>query len=155
MNDQILYTSFLLHFLEALSRIGYLYTQDIMWMLQSEKNIQTQMESVQDVLDDYKKKLTQLHDSIPIAQAQANIGAVIAFIEKNEKIIGSIKKLNPPGPRITTTMSSRLPHQEEVDRLVELKADEERFMQEVEKSYAEERITVYEISSLLKADKLA
>ena len=28
-------------------------------------------------------------------------------------------------------------------------------MQEVEKSYAEGRITVYEISSLLKADKLA
>jgi len=154
MNDQKPYTSFLLHFLEALSRIGYLNTHDI-GMIQREQDIKSQMKSVQHVLDDYRNKLTQLHDSIPIVQAQANLDIVIEFIEKNNEIIESIKKLEPPGPRITTTMSSRLPHQEEVDRLVDLKADEERFMQEVEKSYAEERITVYEISSLPKADKLA
>ena len=154
MNDQKPYTSFLLHFLEALSRICYLNTHGI-GIIQREQDIKSQMASVQYILDDYKKKLTQLRDNIPIAQAQAKIDIVIEFIEKNKEIIGSIRKLEPPGPRITTKMSSRLPHQEEVDRLAALKADEERFMQEVEKSYAEERITVYEISSLLKDYKLA
>jgi len=149
MNHQKPYASFLLNFLESLSRIGYLNTHDI-GIIQREQDIKSQLGSVQYILNDYKKKLTRLRDEIPIAQVQANIDTVIAFIEKNKEIIESTKRLESPGLGITTTMSSKLHHQEEVDRLAAIKADKGQFMREVEKSYADGKITVYEISSLLK-----
>ena len=150
MNDQKPYTSFLLYFLEALSHFGYLNTPDIMWMIQSEKDIKSQMESVLYILDDYIKKLTQLRENVPISQAQDNIDIVISFIEKNKEIIESAKKLKSLGPGIKTTMSSFNPRQEEIDRLAGLKTDKERFLPEAEKSYAEEKITVAEISRLFE-----
>jgi len=141
------YLKFILRFLGALSSNGYINTH-LLSAIRDKKCVLGSEGLVIHILDSLEKELEKAYEYIPLECVKKNIKMVIDFIEVNKRIINSETRLNNSKPRISTTVSSKYTHQEEYDRLLLVK-DCDGFLEEIEKSYGEGKISVYEINDLL------
>ena len=82
---------------------------------------------------------------------------IIRFVKKNQEMIQCKTTAPKRGPSVSTKMSSRWAHQEEVDRLKKLQKEgiQEQFDSELEKSYQEGKLYLPELKAVLHYDDMA
>lgn len=150
MNNDKIYKRFLIKYLRVLSALGYIDTYAIDYFSPDTDNIDIQMTS--SGLDVFKRKLEELKRNIgtTVNQIKNDIETIIQFIEKNKEIINISEPLNrPKSPIVSTTSTTKFIHQDEFDRLLSIQ-DNKKFLQELDKSYSDSKISAYEVQELLK-----
>lgn len=151
MNKQKSYKLFLKNYLQAISSLRYAYTPEL-WMLDVPEEVTLGSNEVEFVIKEIRSKITKMRDKIDIEVIRLELVSIITFLNKNIEIINSEQALMAKGPKIHTEISSKFVHQQELDRLTELKrtVDKEQFMKELEQSYTRGCITAYEVYCLLE-----
>ena len=147
MNKQKNYKSFLIKYLRALSRLIYMDTHEL-WMIEDGEGEIKNIEIICDMLDRMKKKLISLKNSIPISKISIELLTIISFIDKNIEIITNPTDVEFEESPVKVNYNTRFVNQEEYDRLKALPRDEE-FLSEIEKSYENDLIGVYEVNKLM------
>lgn len=150
MNNDKIYKRFLIKYLRVLSTLGYVDTYDIDYFSPDTDNIDIQMTLLG--LDVFKRKLEELKRNIgtTVNQIKSDIETIIQFIEKNREIINTFESLNRhKSPIISTTSATKFIHQDEFDKLLSIQ-DNTKFLQNLDKSYSDSKISAHEVQELLK-----
>lgn len=106
------YKDFLVKYLNALSRLGFVDTHILYWL---DNSPITKDKRLAFVFGTLKKDLKKLRDAMSIDKMKADVEMMIEFVEKNREIINHPKELQEPkynGIEIKMTDSS--PHVEEI-----------------------------------------
>ncbi len=148
-NNEKYYLEFLQKYLEALSSLGYISTEEL-FSLNKANSVKDCKEVLPDVFQAITEKLTRLK-ATPVPQLQRDIDVILAFIQKNQEIISYNEPFQEPS-RYHTSYESKRSHQEEYDRLLVLKGKPE-FLTMVEESYQAEKISPYEMMELTKSEE--
>ncbi|GIO36521.1 hypothetical protein J41TS12_13820 [Paenibacillus antibioticophila] len=151
MNKEMGYRRFLKRFLEALSVLGFANTLEL-WRLDSPNEVALQERDVEDATKYIRIDLLKMQSEIGIEVIKEDLATIVEFINKNIEIVKCEQILATNEPRMSSTMSSKFIHQEEVDRLSELyqNAGKDLFIKELVESYKNNRISAYEVNELVK-----
>jgi len=151
MNFENSYKHFLKNYLGALTSLGYVNTSEL-WMLDVPDEVAIEANHMEEAIMLIARNITNIRDLVVIEMIKTELDTITAFIDKNLEIIKCEPAQEMKEPKFNTSISSRFVHQEEYDRLNALKrtVDKDQFMKELEISYRSQRISVYEIGSLLK-----
>jgi len=148
MNDQTCYRYFLKNYLRALSSLGYMNTS-VLWRMESGGDGILHKEIVIEMLNGMRQELEELKEQIPVPCVQKDLDIIIEFIMKNICIINAPLSLSKSKAAIKTKISSRWPHQDEIDKLKSLNLSEEKLLREIAVLYQEGKLGAAEIKSLL------
>lgn len=151
MNMQKSYKLFLKNYLQALSYLGYADTPGL-WMLDVPEDVTLRATEVEIVIEGIRRTITKMREKIDIQVIRMELDLIITFMNKNIEIVNSAQALMAKEPKIHSEVSSKFIHQQEFDRLAELKrtVDKEQFMKELKQSYTRGCITAYEVHCLLE-----
>lgn len=149
MNNKKSYKYFLKNYLQALSSLQYVDTEELS-VLEDKDDDMLDEKFIQDmVLKQIKDKMEEQKKLITINSIQRDIDTIIAFIQKNHDIIGNPKNLEYKNINHETKIKKSYIHQTEYDRLKNLDLSEEDYLQEVEESYKAGKIGTHEIINLI------
>ncbi|MDY3918466.1 MAG: hypothetical protein SOZ59_05610 [Candidatus Limivivens sp.] len=144
LNAHRSYRTFLDEYLTAFSSLGYVNTEEVWSIRNLDGGEELDPERVRkSVLEPLRKKLAVLKKKIPIEPIKKEIELLLDFLEQNEKLMKAGRKLPIPETNFQSRMESRLPNQQEADRLREV--EEEAFPKEAQEAYDKGAITAYEI----------
>lgn len=153
------YRLFLKRYLQALSRLQYIYAYEAEGLelggdggIGDEYAEFVQKGVVEAIARRLKKEAERL-DKLPALQEDVQI--ILRFLHKNAEIIACEKTCSAPEPDIRVETSSRFIHQEELERLRDLDfaEGEEGRWTEMDKSYQEEKIGMQELLELVRDKK--
>lgn len=157
------YRTFFARYMGAICNLGYCKRMES-WMFELPLPKESELsdaavlkdltEAAQESLGCLHRELTELRRtekepySLPYVQEEYDI--LLAFVEKNQELLGTKTMLPKREPRVTTQFHSRWVHQSEVDRLREVKlSDPKRFDREVQESYQSGKIYMQELAAVL------
>ena len=132
------YKDFLVKYLRALSRLGFVDTQILFWL---EDSPVAKNEQITLVFDTIKEDLKKLQDSMPVDEMRADVDIIIDFIEKNRSIISQPNELQEPkynGVNFAVTETS--PHIEEIVEKLK-NTSSEKVSKLIEELYGDERFS--------------
>lgn len=141
------YKDFLVKYLNALSRLGFVDTHILYWL---DNSPITKDKRLAFVFGTLKKDLKKLRDAMSIDKMKADVEMMIEFVEKNREIINHPKELQEPkynGIEIKMTDSS--PHVEEIVEKLKNTPSEDASMF-IEKLYSDEKYSPAEIMDALE-----
>ncbi len=147
MSDDKIYINFLVKYIRALSTLKYINTHEVDCIIKNK-------ELTLKILHDFERKLNKLKgDTRIVPQISNEINTIIRFIAKNEEIIQHTTPLiRNNEPHISTSFSTKYPHQDEFNRLLTIK-DPIEFEKQINESYSLNKISVYEVQVLIKKYK--
>lgn len=106
------YKEFLLKYLEALSRLGFVDTRVLFWL---EDSPVANNEQVTLVFNTLKEDLKKLQDRMPVDKMKDDVELIIEFIEKNREIINHSNELHEPKHKgFNLEMTESSPHVDEI-----------------------------------------
>lgn len=151
MNSEKSYRRFLKKYLRAISSLGYVDTHEL-WKLDMPDETPLELNDINDAVRYIRQDITKMKQRVDIKKVQMDLDILIKFIDTNIDIAKSDKNLKTQVPKIHSKMSTRYTHQEEYDRLDELKQtlENEEFKKVLEKSYRDGFLCAYEVDRLLE-----
>lgn len=150
MNKSLTYRNFLQAYIGAMSGLSYIETFDEVDFLRAFPDFNGIEEFVFDPL---RKKLEKLKENLSFSkEVSVNINMMIKFIEKNA-VICSMEKVAPKAPdtpRVKSTVTSKLQHQDVVDKILKECKDEDSLKESMVKEYEAGKLTPYEMDKAMK-----
>lgn len=141
------YKDFLLKYLHALSRLGFVDTRVLFWL---EDSPVAKNEQITLVFDELKEELKKLRDGISIDKMKKDVGVMMKFLEKNWEIINhpnDLREQKHSGIEIRMTDTS--PHVDEiVEKLKNMPS--ENVSKAIEELYDNEKYSPAEIMDALE-----
>lgn len=148
LNSHKAYFIFLDHFLSAFSSLGFVDTEEV-WIIRNSDSKQINIERIENfVFKGLEEKLKKLRNKIQLENVRDDIDILMNFLDKNQKLIHAEAEFSRPELHVKTSMSSRTKNQDIVDYLNQSKKDDGMFREEVEKLYEDGNLTAYEIAKL-------
>ena len=151
MNNKKSYKYFLKNYLQALSSLQYVDTEELSVLEDKDDDILDEKIIQEMVLKQIKDKMEEQKKLITINSIQRDIDTIITFIQKNHDIIGNPKNLEYKNINHETKIKKSYIHQTEYDRLKNLDLSEVDYLQEVEESYKAGKIGTHEIINLISS----
>lgn len=149
LNSHKSYRTFLNNYLSALSGLGYINTEEVWYMRNTDAKAGLDASSVTTyVFEPLETKLLKLKQMIVIPRITDEIALLLQFIEKNKELMKAEKEFERPETKFKTSTESRMKNQETMDSLNELKMDDREFAEKVWDYYERGEITAYEITKL-------
>ncbi|HDK7155280.1 TPA: hypothetical protein PTV43_000383 [Clostridium botulinum] len=153
INSEKSFSDFLKKYIGALTNRGYINTNTYHYIngnnIIEGKEKFIILEELKSIMKEINKLKNKICNDFQIKQLEEDLHIIVKFVEK---MIELIKYEDPVISKskniIETSFSSRLPNQDEFERLKALKKNN-NFNQEVEKSYLEGKIIPYEINKLI------
>jgi KAP family P-loop domain len=149
------FTEFLNKYIHALTNLGYIHSYKYFYDFKDFiGNQEYLLRRLGDLLQDFEN-IKSRHEQVRLNSTIEELDVIILFVQKIIEILKSEEKIRVENrPFINTEITSRKINQEEFDRLkqlIESEADDK--IEEIEASYKQKKITLYEVDELLKNKK--
>lgn len=152
MNEQVGFMRFIKQYMSAIWYLGYSDSYLLESWRYENRNLtdETEKKRMIDQLDEVKKALAEeKKEDLPDIFCE-ELDVICQFVTKCQQLLGTEISVEPRRLRVTTKMSSVNLHQEEFERLNQIKErDPEHFCQELDQSYRGSKINPRELRELL------
>ena len=151
LNTNKSYQEFLKEYLSAMSRHGYINTEEVAFLRNNVLNLPEDVSSVEkDILDPFQQKLERLKEIILVPSMKEEVELLIQFIEHNKKLISAFPGHERCRVRIKTKFESVRTNKKVYNRLETEEMTDEDFAKEVEMAYNNCDLTMHEAEMLFE-----
>lgn len=148
MNDTKSYRSFFISYTEAFSNLGYINTRELNYISEDVLH-KFDVEFVKkEVIQKFIQDFNELYKRIPLEQAKKEILLMIAFLEKNIKLIEAEKTLEEFKGGIKSEMSMELSTDKIIKELKEKNLTEKQLLETLKEGYEKGKYSAHEVATV-------
>ena len=148
MNDTKSYRSFFISYTEAFSNLGYINTRELNYISEDVLH-KFDVEFVKkEVIQKFIQEFNELYKRIPLEQAKKEILLMIAFLEKNIKLIEAENTLEEFKGGIKSEMSMELSTDKIIKELKEKNLTEKQLLETLKEGYEKGKYSAHEVATV-------
>lgn len=148
MNDTKSYRSFFISYTEAFSNLGYINTRELNYISEDVLH-KFDVEFVKkEVIQKFIQDFNELYKRIPLEQAKKEILLMIAFLEKNIKLIEAENTLEEFKGGIKSEMSMELSTDKIIKELKEKILTEKQLLETLKEGYEKGKYSAHEVATV-------
>lgn len=148
MNDTKSYRSFFISYTEAFSNLGYINTRELNYISEDVLH-KFDVEFVKkEVIQKFIQDFNELYKRIPLEQAKKEILLMIAFLEKNIKLIEAENTLEEFKGGIKSEMSMELSTDKIIKELKEKNLTEKQLLETLKEGYEKGKYSAHEVATV-------
>lgn len=148
MNDTKSYRSFFISYTEAFSNLGYINTRELNYISEDVLH-KFDVEFVKkEVIQKFIQDFNELYKRIPLEQAKNEILLMIAFLEKNIKLIEAENTLEEFKGGIKSEMSMELSTDKIIKELKEKNLTEKQLLETLKEGYEKGKYSAHEVATV-------
>lgn len=148
MNDTKSYRSFFISYTEAFSNLGYINTRELNYNSEDVLH-KFDVEFVKkEVIQKFIQEFNELYKRIPLEQAKKEILLMIAFLEKNIKLIEAENTLEEFKGGIKSEMSMELSTDKIIKELKEKNLTEKQLLETLKEGYEKGKYSAHEVATV-------
>lgn len=148
MNDTKSYRSFFISYTEAFSNLGYINTRELNYISEDVLH-KFDVEFVKkEVIQKFIQDFNELYKRIPLEQAKNEILLMIAFLEKNIKLIEAENTLEEFIGGIKSEMSMELSTDKIIKELKEKNLTEKQLLETLKEGYEKGKYSAHEVATV-------
>lgn len=148
MNDTKSYRSFFISYTEAFSNLGYINTRELNYVSEDVLH-KFDVEFVKkEVIQKFIQEFNELYKRIPLEQAKKEILLMIAFLEKNIKLIEAENTLEEFKGGIKSEMSMELSTDKIIKELKEKNLTEKQLLETLKEGYEKGKYSAHEVATV-------